>query len=73
MKISPTDFGLGVARYLVGATEEDWPNIVEQLRFKRQLSIAVGAMNVLLDHPEHRAVAIAAFRRIGLWQFLGDA
>lgn len=61
-----TTFGLSVARDLSEASENAWPVIFDELRKRRQLSIAIHQMNKLLSDPGHRDLALAALRRIGL-------
>ena len=58
--------GLEVARKLVAAAEEEWPDIFHQLRSEEKLSVAVHQMNGLLADPSYRPLVEAAFRRIGL-------
>jgi hypothetical protein len=64
---SSTEFGLRAARKLVEAKDHEWPPYVERLRRNRELSVVTRQLNQLLDHPEHRPLAIGAFKRIGLW------
>ena len=60
-------FGLDVARKVSVGTEDDWLALFEQLRRDRQLSTALCQINALLSEPEHRPIAIAALKRMGLW------
>jgi hypothetical protein len=64
---SSTEFGLRAARKLVEAKENEWPLYVEGLRRNKELSAVTRQLNRLLELPEHRQVAIDAFKRIGLW------
>jgi len=64
---SSTEFGLRAARKLIEATDQEWPAFFERLRRNRELSVVVRHLNQLLDHPEHRQLAIDALKRIGLW------
>ena len=66
------EFGLKIARQLVEANDDDWPNRVEQLRRDRKLSVAVRQINALTRHVEHRDEAIRALKRIGLWHPAAD-
>jgi hypothetical protein len=59
--------GLKAARTLVEAKDDEWPVYVDGLRRNKQLSAVTRQLNQLLEHPEHRQLAIDAFRRIGLW------
>jgi hypothetical protein len=63
----PFAFGLGIAGLLVNVTDDQWPEIIEELRRTGELSQAVGDMTQLLNDPTHRDLAIAALRRIGLY------
>ncbi len=67
MEGSNTEFGLSAARQLIQATDEEWPQYIGRLRQDRQLWTATHQINRLLDQPEHRELAIDAFKRIGLW------
>jgi hypothetical protein len=62
-----TEFGLSAARQIVQAKEHEWPLYVDRLRRDKELSEVTRQINQLLDHPEHRQLAIDAFRRIGFW------
>jgi len=64
---SSTEFGLRAARKLVEAKDHEWPLYVEGLRRNKELSAVTRQLNRLLELPEHRQVAIDAFKRIGLW------
>jgi hypothetical protein len=64
---SSTEFGLSAARQIVQAKEHEWPLYIQRLRLDKELSAVTRQLNRLLDHPEHRQLAIDAFRRIGLW------
>jgi hypothetical protein len=59
--------GLSAARQIVEAKDHEWPLYVEHLRRNRELSVVTRQLNQLLDHPEHRPLAIDAFKRMGLW------
>lgn len=61
------EFGLTVARALTDATDDDWPQCFERLRREKQLSVAIKQINAMLELPEHRKMAMAALKRIGLW------
>jgi hypothetical protein len=61
------DLGLRTARMLVEATDDEWPVYVDDLRRSKELSAVTREINQLLNHPEYRQLAIAAFKRIGLW------
>jgi hypothetical protein len=45
----------------------EWPLYIQRLRLNKELSAVTRQLNRLLDHPEHRQLAIDAFKRIGLW------
>jgi hypothetical protein len=60
------EFGLGVARRIVGGTTEEAFELFETLRQARMLSLAVHEINLLLEKPEHRNVARQALRCLGL-------
>jgi hypothetical protein len=64
---SSTEFGLSAARQIVQAKEHEWPLYVDRLRRNKELSEVTRQINQLLNHLEHRQLAIDAFRRIGLW------
>jgi hypothetical protein len=64
---SGADFGLKAARKLIEAKDHEWPLYFETLRRNKELSVVTRQLNQLLDHPEHRQLAIHAFKRIGLW------
>jgi hypothetical protein len=64
---SSADLGLTAARKIVDANEHEWPMYVDLLRRNKELSEVTRQLNQLLAHPEHRQLAIDAFRRIGLW------
>ena len=67
MNRSSADLGLRAARKLVEANDDDWPLYVDWLRRNKELSAVTHQLNQLLEHPEHRQLAIDAFKRIGLW------
>ena len=67
MDRSSADFGLKAARRIVEAKEHEWPLYVDRLRRNKELSVVTQQLNQMLGHPEHRQLAIDAFRRIGLW------
>ncbi len=60
------ELGLKVARKFSCASDDEWPAYFEQLRRGKQLSQAIRQINALLDESEHRQIAVAALRRIGL-------
>jgi hypothetical protein len=62
-----TDLGLKAARRIVEANDHDWPLYVDRLRRNKELSAVTHQLNQMLEQPEHRQLAIDAFRRIGLW------
>jgi hypothetical protein len=62
-----TDLGLKAARQIVQAKEHEWPLYVDGLRRKKELAAVTHQLNQLLNDPEHRQLAINAFKRIGLW------
>jgi hypothetical protein len=42
---------------------------IQELMFKRELSRAVSVLNMLvLEHPNHKAIAAKALAKMGLWQ-----
>lgn len=67
MDRSSSDLGLKAARRIVQATEHEWPLYVERLRQNKELSAVTHQLNLMLEEPEHRQMAIDAFKRIGLW------
>jgi hypothetical protein len=64
---SSADLGLEAARWIVQANDHEWPLYVERLRRNKELSAVTHQLNLMLEEPEHRQMAIDAFRRIGLW------
>jgi hypothetical protein len=56
-----------LAHLFAYGTEQDWVTKFEELRRSRRLSAVVRGMNGLLDDAGTRTLAIAAFKRIGLW------
>jgi len=64
---SSTEIGLRAARNLVEAKDHEWPVYVDRLRRNKELSAVTRQLNRLLELPEHRQMAIDAFKRIGLW------
>ncbi len=64
---SDTEFGHKAARQLIEAKDHEWPQYVDRLRRDKKLSVVTRQLNQLLDHLEHRQLAIDAFKRIGLW------
>ena len=64
---SSTEFGHKAARQLIEAKDHEWPQYVDRLRRDKKLSVVTRQLNQLLDHLEHRQLAIDAFKRIGLW------
>jgi hypothetical protein len=64
---SSADFGLKAAHRLIEAKDHEWPLYVASLRRNKELSVVTRQLNQLLDRPEHRQLAIDAFKRIGLW------
>jgi hypothetical protein len=62
-----TDLGLKAARQIVTAKEDEWPLYVDVLRRNKELAAVTHQLNQLLNDPEHRQLAINAFKRIGLW------
>ena len=67
MEGSSVEFGLKAGRNFVEANDDEWPLYFERLRRNRELLAVTQQLNQLLDDPEHRQLAIAAFKRIGLW------
>ena len=67
MDRSSADLGLEAARWIVQANDHEWPLYVERLRRNKELSAVTHQLNLMLEEPEHRQMAIDAFRRIGLW------
>ena len=67
MDRSSADLGLEAARWIVQANDHEWPLYVERLRRNKELSAVTRQLNLMLEEPEHRQMAIDAFRRIGLW------
>lgn len=43
------------------------PELFDELRAARQLAVAIGETNHLLDGPVHGELAAAALRRIGIY------
>ncbi len=64
----PFRFGLGIAELFVNLTDAQWPEVFEELRRTKELSKAIAEINQLLNDPVHRELAIAALRRVGLYQ-----
>jgi hypothetical protein len=64
---SSADVGLKAARRIIEANDHEWPLYVDRLRRNKELSAVTRQLNQMLGHPEHRQIAIDAFRRIGLW------
>jgi hypothetical protein len=64
---SSVEIGLEAGRNFVEATDDEWPLYFERLRRNRELLAVTQQLNQLLDHSEHRQLAINAFKRIGLW------
>ena len=62
-----TDLGLKAARQIVQAKEHEWPLYEDVLRRNKELSAVTRQLSQLLNDPEHRQLAIEAFKRIGLW------
>ena len=50
------------------SADGEWHHYFERLSVEKRLYMAVAEMNQLLTHPQHRHVAVEAFRRIGLWE-----
>jgi hypothetical protein len=47
---------------------------IQDLMFRRELSSTVSALNSLvLEHPDHRAIAAEALAKMGLWQDISKA
>lgn len=67
MNDSNADLGLKAARQIVEAQDNEWPQYVDRLRRNKQLSVVTHQLNQLLQEPEHRQMAIDAFKRMGLW------
>ena len=67
MNGSSADLGLKAARQIVEANDHDWPLYVDRLRRNKELSAVTHQLNQMLEQPEHRQLAIDAFKRIGLW------
>jgi hypothetical protein len=55
------------ARQIVEANDHDWPLYIDRLRRNKELSAVTRQLNQMLEQPEHRQLAIDAFKRIGLW------
>jgi hypothetical protein len=64
---SNADLGLKAARQIVEARDNEWPLYVDSLRRNKELSVVTHQLNQMLQEPEHRQMAIDAFKRIGLW------
>ena len=67
MNHSSADLGLKAARQIVEANDNEWPLYVDRLRRNKELSVVTHQLNQMLQEPEHRQMAIDAFKRIGLW------
>ena len=67
MNNSNADLGLKAARQIVEANDHEWPLYVDRLRRNKELSVVTHQLNQMLQEPEHRQMAIDAFKRIGLW------
>jgi hypothetical protein len=64
---SSIDVGLKAGRNFIEAKDDEWPLYLDRLRRNRELLAVTRQLNQLLDDPEHRQLAINAFKRIGLW------
>jgi hypothetical protein len=60
-------FGRDMAQRIAAASDIEWRILFEDLRRSKRLSLTVREMNQLLAQQEHKDIATAAFRRIGLW------
>jgi hypothetical protein len=59
--------GLRYARLIIQAEDAELPRQIRKLLHDRELHPAVHSLNALLDHQDHRAEAMTALKRIGLW------
>ena len=50
-----------------GARMEVGEPLLDRVRVEKSVDLAVLEMNQLVAHPQHRRVAVDAFRRIVLW------
>jgi hypothetical protein len=62
-----TDLGVTAARKIVQASDQEWPAYIDRLRREKMLSAVAHQLNQMLENPDHRQLAIDAFKRIGLW------
>lgn len=60
------DFGPTFAQKLSQNSDDNWIKVFHDLRKSGQLSSTIRQINIFLNDPEHRTVAEAALRRIGL-------
>ncbi len=60
-------FGLNIAQLFADLPDHQWPELFEELRRTKELSKAIGEINLLLHDPAHRDLAVAALRRVGLY------
>jgi hypothetical protein len=61
--------GVDLAEAIAGMRPSQVVHTIQDLMFKRQLSRTVSALNELvLEHPDHRAIAAKALAKMGLWQ-----
>ena len=56
-----------LAETIAGLPLEEISPTIDQMRRARTLSETVHALNMLLDHPDHRPVAVAALENLGMW------
>jgi hypothetical protein len=63
----PFGFGLAIAGLFAKLTDDQWPEVFEELRRAKQLSKAIGEINQLLNDPVHRPLAVTALRRVGMY------
>lgn len=58
---------LALAESIAGLPPEEILPTIDEMRRVRKLSETVHFLNMLLDHPDHRPVAVAALENLGMW------
>ena len=68
LEIPPVNESVAMARVIVAMPPGQMFAAMRKMTLDRKLSRIVRGLNVLvLDHPNHRAVAAQALSRMGLW------
>jgi hypothetical protein len=62
-----TNDAVRLARKIAETPARELPAAIGEMMFKRDLYRTVTALDDLIDHPEHRQVAVRALEKLGLW------